>query len=255
MTVTIPNPSSSSGVRIAIDRGGTFTDVYASIPASIWTPEANDRLGSAVIIPPSGDRGYYQLSFKLLSVDPQNYDDAPSEGIRRVQRILNGSASGSKIDTTGISAVRMGTTVATNALLERKGLRFGLVVTEGFRDVLEIGQQKRPDLFDLSIANLPKMLYRLEDVIEVGERVTPDGYSYDPTQTSPSNLLEGSSSESGRVVLGTNGQALRILRPLEEGPLRVQLERLYSKGVRALAVVLLHATNYPGECIFGLLLT
>jgi len=114
--------------HFAIDRGGTFTDVHCTLPD-----------GTEVVS-------------KLLSVDPANYDDAPTEGIRRVlgERDPSGERGrhprGKKVDTSLIGSIRMGTTVATNALLEREGERMGLVITRGFGDLLRIGDQTRSDM-------------------------------------------------------------------------------------------------------------
>lgn len=112
----------------------------------------------------------------------------------------------------------MGTTVATNALLERKGARFALVVTKGFRDLLEIGDQTRPDLFDLSISRKAGILYRPEDVLEADERVTMEGWSLNPAPVDTQELIDHASrtDEPGRVVAGISGEAVRILRPLGE---------------------------------------
>lgn len=112
----------------------------------------------------------------------------------------------------------MGTTVATNALLERKGAHFGLVVTKGFRDLLEIGDQTRPDLFDLSIAGKAEILYDPAHVIEADERVTMEGWSLNTEGVSPEMLVQRGfeGSEQGQVVLGDSGEAVRILRPLSE---------------------------------------
>ena len=89
---------------------------------------------------------------KLLSEDPANYADAPTEGIRRILEQEEGVLlpRGRPLDTSRIASIRMGTTVATNALLERQGERVALLVTRGFRDLLHIGTQARPDLFDLA---------------------------------------------------------------------------------------------------------
>ncbi len=104
--------------QFAIDRGGTFTDVFARCP--------DGRVRVA----------------KLLSVDPQNYEDAPREGIRRIMEEVTGRTipKDSPIDAKDIKWIRMGTTVATNALLERKGERSALVVTKGFKDLIFIGK-------------------------------------------------------------------------------------------------------------------
>src|SRR5436305_2129584 len=122
----------------AIDRGGTFTDVVA---------RASD--------------GRLRIQ-KLLSENPGQYDDAALEAIRRVLAEEAGT----------VAEVRMGTTVATNALLERKGERLALAITRGFGDALRIGYQARPDIFARHIV-LPSMLY--ESVIEIDERLGVDG--------------------------------------------------------------------------------
>src|SRR5919201_1805908 len=122
----------------AIDRGGTFTDVVAR--------SAGGRLRVE----------------KLLSENPGQYEDAALEAIRRVLSEEGGS----------VAEVRMGTTVATNALLERKGERVALAITRGFGDALRIGYQARPEIFARHIV-LPSMLY--ERVVEIDERVGVDG--------------------------------------------------------------------------------
>ena len=128
----------SSGWSFAIDRGGTFTDVVARHPDGRWQVE------------------------KLLSENPDAYDDAALEGIRRILVQEGGS----------LGQVRMGTTVATNALLERKGERTALAITRGFGDALRIGYQARPHIFARKIV-LPSMLY--ERVVEIDERIGVDG--------------------------------------------------------------------------------
>jgi 5-oxoprolinase (ATP-hydrolysing) len=112
----------------------------------------------------------------------------------------------------------MGTTVATNALLERKGEPFGLVLTKGFRDLLEIGDQTRPDLFDLSILRKAKVLYEPEHIIEAEERVTMEGWSLNPQPVSTDDLIGTAKNGdgAGQVVLGVSGEAVRILQPLGE---------------------------------------
>src|SRR6056297_3532576 len=126
-----------------IDRGGTFTDVIGRAP--------NGSLEA----------------MKLLSENPGAYDDAAIEGIRRFLDVPPGAIPPERIGT-----VRMGTTVATNALLERKGDRTLLLITRGFRDALRLGYQARPDIFAKEIV-LPEMLY--DRVIEVDERLRADG--------------------------------------------------------------------------------
>ncbi len=164
-----------------IDRGGTFTDVIARRPDGAL------------------------LTAKLLSDNPEQYEDAAVEGIRR----LLGLAGGEPISAERVEVVKMGTTVATNALLERKGEPLLLVVTRGFRDALRIAYQNRPKLFERRIA-LPELLHR--EVLEVDERLAADG----------------------RVVL-----------PLDEAAARAGLERARAAGLRSVAIVLMHGYRHP----------
>src|SRR5437764_15383559 len=127
-----------------IDRGGTFTDVVARRP--------DGRL----------------VTHKLLSENPEQYRDAALQGIRN----LLGLAADAVLPQGAIDAVKMGTTVATNALLERKGERTLLIITKGFADALRIGYQARPKIFARHIIK-PEMLY--ERALEVAERVRADG--------------------------------------------------------------------------------
>ena len=111
--------------HFSIDRGGTFTDCHARLPDGT------------------------EIVSKLLSVDPSNYEDAPTEGIRRILDAHDPNREyprGQKVATGMIGSIRMGTTVATNALLEREGERMGLVTTKGFGDLLKIGDQTRADM-------------------------------------------------------------------------------------------------------------
>ncbi|KAL1833248.1 hypothetical protein DCAR_0103321 [Daucus carota subsp. sativus] len=200
---------SGEKLRFCIDRGGTFTDVYAEIPGQ--------NEGKVM---------------KLLSVDPSNYDDAPIEGIRRIIEEFTGQKldRSCKIPTDKIEWIRMGTTVATNALLERKGERIALCVTKGFRDLLQIGNQARPNIFDLTVAK-PSNLY--EDVIEVDERVEL--------------VVDG---EDGRVrselavVKGVSGDFVRVVKKPSEDVLKPLLQGLLDKGIKCLAVVLMHSYTY-----------
>jgi len=150
--------------HFAIDRGGTFTDVIA------WDESGNFR------------------TEKLLSENPGQYDDAALEGIRRILDVEAGE----------LGEVRMGTTVATNALLERKGARVALAITRGFGDALRIGYQARPDIFARHIV-LPEQPY--EAVIEIEERVGADG---------------------------------EIVMPLDEASAREDLKRVRDSGIDAL---------------------
>ena len=166
-----------------IDRGGTFTDIVARRP--------DGTLATA----------------KLLSENPGRYDDAAVEGIRR----LLGLAPGEPIDAARVEVVKMGTTVATNALLERKGEPLVLAVTRGFRDALRIAYQNRPKLFERRIV-LPELLYR--EVIEIDERLGADG---------------------------------SVVRALDEASARAALQRAWDAGLRAVAVVLMHGYRYSAH--------
>ena len=143
---------------------------------------------------------------KLLSENPGCYADAAVQGIRE----LLGATTG-PIPAGLIAEVKMGTTVATNALLERKGERTALLVTRGFKDALRIGYQNRPRLFDRHIV-LPTQLY--ETVVELDERMSAHG---------------------------------ELLVPLEESAVRGELERLHASGLRCIAIVLMHAYRYPAH--------
>ena len=163
-----------------VDRGGTFTDIVARRPD-----------------------GTLQ-SHKLLSENPERYEDAAVQGIRDMLDL----GDGDPIPPGRIEAVKMGTTVATNALLERKGERTLLVITKGLRDLLRIGYQNRPLLFDLNIV-LPELLY--DDVIEIEERVSADG---------------------------------EVVTPLDEWGARDLLEKAHSDGYRSVAVALMHGYRF-----------
>ena len=164
-----------------IDRGGTFTDVIGRDPEGALHPR------------------------KLLSENPEAYRDAAIQGIRD----LLGLASDAPIPPSLVGEIKMGTTVATNALLERKGDRVLLLITKGFRDALRIAYQARPDIFAKEII-LPEQLY--ERVIEVDERVRADG--------TVEKLLDIASIE----------------------PLIEQAKR---DGIEAVAIVFMHAWKYP----------
>ncbi|KAK8969498.1 5-oxoprolinase [Platanthera guangdongensis] len=193
--------------KFCIDRGGTFTDIYAEVPG-----------------------GSDSCVLKLLSVDPTNYDDAPIEGIRRILEEYTGNIipRSSKIPTDKIEWIRMGTTVATNALLERKGERIALCVSQGFKDLLQIGNQARPNIFDLKVLK-PSNLY--EEVIEADERIEL--------------LLNQELKSSPSVVEGISGELVRVSKPLDIEALVPLLKGLLAKGINCLAVVLLHSYTYP----------
>jgi len=169
------------GWQFWIDRGGTFTDVVARRPD-----------GSLV-------------THKLLSENPEQYRDAAVHGIRT----LLGLKKDAPLPPGAVEAVKMGTTVATNALLERKGDRTVFVTTEGFGDVLRIGYQNRPRLFDRHIV-LPEMLY--ERAVEVPERVSAEG---------------------------------EIIAPLDQDAARRALKTAYDAGIRAVAIAFMHGYRFP----------
>ncbi len=166
-----------------IDRGGTFTDVIGRDPQGRFHPR------------------------KLLSQNPQAYRDAAIQGIRD----LLGLAPGELIPPRLIGEVKMGTTVATNALLERKGDRVLLLITKGFRDALRIAYQARPDIFAKEIV-LPEQLY--ERVVEVDERVRADGC---------------------------------VERRLDSAAVEPALRHARTDGIDAVAIVFMHAWKYPGH--------
>jgi 5-oxoprolinase (ATP-hydrolysing) len=166
-----------------IDRGGTFTDVVAQRPDGTL------------------------VTHKLLSENPAQYRDAAIQGMRD----LLGVGRDEPLPAERIDAVKMGTTVATNALLERHGEPTLLLVTRGFGDALRIGYQTRPELFTLDI-ELPEMLY--SQVVEVDERV------------------------------GAQGE---LIRPLDEAAARTALQSAHDQGVRSLAVLFMHSYRYPAH--------
>ncbi|XP_070575126.1 5-oxoprolinase-like isoform X2 [Ptychodera flava] len=194
----------------AIDRGGTFTDIYARCP------------GGKVRV------------MKLLSEDPSNYPDAPREGIRRILEEETGKSMPAKepLDTSLIEWIRMGTTVATNALLERKGEPTALAITKGFKDLLYIGNQSRPKIFDLEIVT-PDVLY--EEIIEVQERLI---LQQDKCQLEKNNL---------RAVTGITGEKLDVWQEIDKEQLRKDFQKVLDKGIKSLAVVLLHSYTFDGH--------
>ncbi|KAH9173815.1 5-oxoprolinase [Lactarius sanguifluus] len=230
-------------VRISADRGGTFCDVYANYPD------------------PDNPQQRKELVVKLLSQDPANYEDAPTEGIRRVLEAVTGESipRGEKLDITKIDYIRLSTTVATNALLERKGRKHALLITKGFKDLLLIGNQSRPRIFDLNIRR-PPPLY--STVLEIDERVTLVGYTSDPRAEEYKVLFdengavkrgyrgmgwdgEGDAEGPGKVVRGISGEAVRILKQPDEASVKKDLQKLYDDGYRSVAVVLAHSYTFP----------
>src|SRR6266850_5168796 len=173
-------PRNSGGWQFWIDRGGTFTDIVARRPD-----------GSIA-------------AHKLLSENPGRYRDAAIAGIRKIFNLHEGQP----IPAGEIDAVKMGTTVATNALLERKGERTVLFITRGFRDALRIAYQNRPRLFDRHIV-LPEMLY--SRVFEVAERV----------------------GARGEMVL-----------PLNLKKTQSDLQAAFTEGFRSIAIVFMHGYRF-----------
>ncbi len=185
--------------RFAIDRGGTFTDIYAELPGN-QTPRV----------------------LKLLSVNPDHYSDSALEGIRRIMKEADPEST--YLDPDKIEWIRMGTTLATNALLERKGSRTALLISNGFKDLLLIGKQNRPDIFDLQVRK-PSPLY--ETVVEVNERVRllkPD----DPNR----NIR-------GKQV--ATGDWIEVLQAPDPYAVREDLLSLKARGIESIAIVLMHS--------------
>ena len=188
---------------------------------------------------------------KLLSEDPSNYDDAPLEGIRRLLSRFTGREipRGEPLDTSEIESIRMGTTVATNALLERKGEKIAMVVTKGFKDCLEIGNQSRPKIFDLAIRK-PEVLY--QKVLEIDERVTLEDYAEDPERSTTQVEPRDKADSQAELVRGLSSEAVRILKRPSEATVRDQLQDLYNEGIRSIAVCLVHGYTYPDhEALVG----
>ena len=173
----------TAGWQFWIDRGGTFTDIVARRPDGTLT------------------------THKLLSENPERYADSAVQGIRD----LLGLAGDAAIPEAQIASVRMGTTVATNALLERKGEPTVLAITRGFADALRIGYQHRPKLFVRRI-DLPAPLY--ERVVEIDERI------------------------------GAHGD---VVRPIDLATAEKSLRQAYVDGIRACAIVLMHGYRYPAH--------
>ena len=136
----------------------------------------------------------------------------------------------------------MGTTVATNALLERKGEPSALVITKGFRDILEIGNQARPHIFDLSVRRMARLY---ETVVEVDERVTIEGFAEDPEPKPVGDI-----SNDPALVMGLSGETVRIIRAPDYDQIRKDLTALWDRGYRSVAVAMMHSTPWPGLLYF-----
>lgn len=190
-------------LKVFADRGGTFTDIVAVTDNQSTINQLTNHPQRFLIVPLPNQQ--WVIVYKLLSENPEQYKDAAIQGIRDILGIPNNQP----IPTEEIEVVKMGTTVATNALLERKGDRVLLVITKGFKDALRIGYQNRPDIFARHIV-LPSMLY--EQVIEVNERYDAKGNE---------------------------------LIPVDVEAVRKDLQAVYDTGIRSCAVVLMHSYNYP----------
>jgi 5-oxoprolinase (ATP-hydrolysing) len=143
----------------------------------------------------------------------------------------------------------MGTTVATNALLERKGEKIALVVTKGFKDSLLIGNQSRPTIFDLAIKR-PDVLYG--EVIEVDERVTLEDYAEDPQQKTTATISREQTSPEADVVRGLSSEAVRRLKRPSKSLVRSQLQKIHDGGIQSLTVCFVHGYTFPDhEALVG----
>jgi 5-oxoprolinase (ATP-hydrolysing) len=188
---------------------------------------------------------------KLLSEDPANYESAPREGIRRILEEVTGDAipRDAPVPTERIEFIRMGTTVATNALLERDGARSALVVTRGFKDLLEIGNQARPDIFDLKIER-PSRLY--ERVLEVDERARVLDTRSRASDREAASAASAAADEDAAgsipvVVAGVTGEDILVERAIDLEALRPRLQALLDDGIKSLAVVFMHAYAFPNH--------
>ena len=191
------------------------------------------------------------IIIKLLSDDPTHYKDAPLEGIRRLLSKFMGKEipRGEPLDTSKIESIRMGTTVATNALLEREGQDIALVVTKGFKDCLVIGDQKRPNIFSFNIQK-PEVLYKR--VVEIDERVTLEDYAEDPQRHTTEIESRESAPQGAELVRGMSGEAVRILKRPVKDAIRTQLQEVYDSGLKSIAVCLVHGYTFPDhEALVG----
>ncbi|GJD23197.1 hydantoinase/oxoprolinase [Rivularia sp. IAM M-261] len=190
-------------LKVFADRGGTFTDLVAVTDSREIIDNLSNHPERFLIV--SLEKNQWVIVYKLLSENPELYEDAAIQGIRDIIG-LSGEAP---IPCEQIEVVKMGTTVATNALLERNGSRVVLAITKGFKDALRIGYQNRPDIFARRIV-LPTMLY--EQVIEVDERYNAHGQE---------------------------------LAPVNIEAVKKDLQAAYNSGIRSCAIVFMHAYRYP----------
>ncbi len=190
-------------LKVFADRGGTFTDIVAVTNNQAIIDRLSKHSGRFLIVPLPHQQ--WIIVYKLLSENPEQYQDAAIQGIRDIM----GLSSNEAIPGEAIEVIKMGTTVATNALLERKGDRVVLLITKGFKDALRIGYQNRPHIFARHIV-LPTMLY--EQVIEIDER-------YDA---------------KGNELIAVNIEQVKG-----------DLQAVYHTGIRSCAIVLMHSDRYP----------
>ncbi|MEH1911507.1 hydantoinase/oxoprolinase family protein [Nostoc sp.] len=190
-------------LKVFADRGGTFTDIVAVTNNQAIIDKLSRHPERFLIVTLPNQQ--WIIVYKLLSENPEQYQDAAIQGIRDIMGISNNEP----IPPEAIEVVKMGTTVATNALLERKGDRVVLLITKGFKDALRIGYQNRPNIFARQII-LPTMLY--EQVIEIDERYDAHGNELIPVN------IELAKSD---------------------------LQAVYHTGIRSCAIVFMHSDRYP----------
>jgi 5-oxoprolinase (ATP-hydrolysing) len=190
-------------LKVFADRGGTFTDIVAVTNNQAIIDRLSRHPERFLIVALPNQQ--WIIVYKLLSENPEQYQDAAIQGIRDIM----GISSNEPIPTEAIEVIKMGTTVATNALLERKGDRVVLLITKGFKDALRIGYQNRPNIFARQII-LPTMLY--EQVIEIDERYDANGNK---------------------------------LIPINVEQVKSDLQAVYHTGIRSCAIVFMHSDRYP----------
>lgn len=190
-------------LKVFADRGGTFTDIVAVTDNQAIINKLSQHQERFLIVPLPNQQ--WIIVYKLLSENPEQYQDAVIQGIRDII----GLSRNQPIPQEAIEVVKMGTTVATNALLERHGDRVALLITKGFKDALRIGYQNRPQIFARHII-LPTMLY--EQVIEVDERYDAQG-----NELTPVNIAQ----------------------------VKKDLQTAYNTGIRSCAIVFMHGDRYP----------
>ncbi|MEH1869167.1 MAG: hydantoinase/oxoprolinase family protein [Nostoc sp.] len=190
-------------LKVFADRGGTFTDIVALTNNQAIIDRLSRHPERFLIVALPNQQCI--IVYKLLSENPEQYQDAAIQGIRDIM----GISGNEPIPTEAIEIVKMGTTVATNALLERKGDRVVLFITKGFKDALRIGYQNRPNIFARHII-LPTMLY--EQVIEIDERYDAHGNE---------------------------------LIPINIEQVRNDLQAVYNTGIQSCAIVFMHSDRYP----------